>query len=371
MASKTGASGAIAFDDHIDAIYEAAIDVRRWPEVLDGIALDAGAKGAMIMTASPDRMRWTASPAIESAVEAFFAEGWHITGGRVDRLIADHHPGFCVETDYIAAEELARMPVQRDFLAPRGMIGGAGSLFQGLPDDACILTVEGFGTHERARSAVPLLDALRPHLGRALTIAAAVQARTDNAILDALSLAGIAAAVITRDGRHHRCNAEFEQAFASGATIAPVTRAMRFRDLRLQAAVDEVRATGLLPGGRSVPLDLQWRGYPAAAHMIPLNRGARDFFGSDGVLIVLASAGNVSIPGADLLRLMFDLTPAEARLTRSLLEGLTISDAARRHRVTAATARRQLASVFAKTGINRQGDLVRTLTGLGAGPSSS
>jgi DNA-binding CsgD family transcriptional regulator len=367
VASKTATSGAIAFDDHVDAIYGAAIDVGRWPAVLDGIARQCGARGAMIMTASPDRMRWTASPGIAAVVDAFFAEGWHLTGGRADRLIADHHPGFCVETDYVDADALRQMPVQSDFLEPHGMVGGAGSLFQGLPDDACILTVEGCQTHDRARAAVPFLDRLRPHLGRALTIAAAVRARMDDAVLDALSLAGVAAAVITRDGRHHACNAEFEHAFASGATIAPITRAMRFRDQRLQAAVEEVRSTGVLPGGRSIPLDLQWRGYPAAAHMIPLTRGARDYFGSDGVLIVLASAGNVSIPGADLLRLMFDLTPAEARLTRSLLEGLTITDAARRHGVTTATARRQLASVFAKTGINRQGDLVRTLTGLGAG----
>ena len=63
-------------------------------------------------------------------VEAFYAEGWHLRGHRADPLIADHFPGFRVETDYRTVEELAAMPVQRDFLAPHGLIGGAGSMFQ-------------------------------------------------------------------------------------------------------------------------------------------------------------------------------------------------------------------------------------------------
>lgn len=347
----------------IEWIYEAAVDVRRWPLVLDAVARSCGARGAMIMNATPDRVRWTASEPIAGIVDQFFADGWHLTGGRADPLLADHYPGFRVETDYRTVDELAAMPVQRDFLAPHGMIGGAGSLFQGLLDDAAIFTLEGFQSHAAARAAVPFLDTLRPHLGRALSLAARFEDRVAGAMVDALAVAGVPAIVIGREGHQRACNAAFEQGLAAHYSTAPASRTVRFHDRRLQAAVDTVIAGAA--GGRSIPLAVPWNDYPAAAHVLPLHRGARDFFDSDGAIVVLASSANATLPDADLLRLMFDLTPTEARLTRSLLEGATITEAARRHRVTASTARRQLASIFAKTGANRQVDLLRLLSGLG------
>lgn len=183
-------------------------------------------------------------------------------------------------------------------------------------------------------------------------------------MVEALSLAGVPAIVIARDGHQRACNAAFEEGLAAQYTLSASRRIVRFHDRRLQAALDQVNV-GEPSGGRSVPLSTLWNGYPAAAHVLPLHHKARDFFESDGVIIVLASSANASLPDADLLRLMFDLTPAEARLTRTLLEGVTISDAARRYKVAPATARRQLASVFAKTGSNRQVDLMRLLLGVG------
>jgi DNA-binding CsgD family transcriptional regulator len=82
--------------------------------------------------------------------------------------------------------------------------------------------------------------------------------------------------------------------------------------------------------------------------------------------MLLAETSNASVPGADLLRLLFDLTPAEARLTRLLVEGNTLAAAARQLKVTEGTARTHLRGVFAKTGVERQAGLVRLLLGLGA-----
>jgi DNA-binding CsgD family transcriptional regulator/PAS domain-containing protein len=62
-----------------------------------------------------------------------------------------------------------------------------------------------------------------------------------------------------------------------------------------------------------------------------------------------------------LLRQLFDLTAAEADLAFLLASGLSLSQAAARRGVTYETARWQLKSVFAKTKVRRQSELVSTL----------
>jgi DNA-binding CsgD family transcriptional regulator len=58
---------------------------------------------------------------------------------------------------------------------------------------------------------------------------------------------------------------------------------------------------------------------------------------------------------------MFDLTPAEARITIALLEGGNLRSIARAQRVSVETIRSQLKSVFRKTNTSRQADLIALL----------
>ncbi len=61
---------------------------------------------------------------------------------------------------------------------------------------------------------------------------------------------------------------------------------------------------------------------------------------------------------------LFDLTPAEARVAVALRRGHSAQTIAADHRLALATVRSQIQSIFAKTGVNRQADLVRLLEGL-------
>lgn len=64
---------------------------------------------------------------------------------------------------------------------------------------------------------------------------------------------------------------------------------------------------------------------------------------------------------------MFDLTPAEARVAVALRTGHSAQAIAGEHRLSLATVRSQIQSIFVKTGVNRQSDLIRLLESL-AGP---
>ncbi len=68
------------------------------------------------------------------------------------------------------------------------------------------------------------------------------------------------------------------------------------------------------------------------------------------------------VPDEDLLSALFRLSPAEARLAIGLLKGLSAAECAVHGGVGVATIRSQLHSIFSKTGVRRQAQLVALLS---------
>ncbi len=69
---------------------------------------------------------------------------------------------------------------------------------------------------------------------------------------------------------------------------------------------------------------------------------------------------NAEVEG-ELVRQLFDLTPAEAAVARRLAAGLSLEDAATSLDISRNTARAHLRSIFSKSGITRQTELVRLM----------
>lgn len=67
------------------------------------------------------------------------------------------------------------------------------------------------------------------------------------------------------------------------------------------------------------------------------------------------------MPAARALRQLLGLTPALARLAAALAAGETVAEQAEKAGVTQGTARNQLKELFARTGTQRQAELVRVL----------
>lgn len=78
-------------------------------------------------------------------------------------------------------------------------------------------------------------------------------------------------------------------------------------------------------------------------------------------------------PAQDILRTLFGLTPAECRVALLLADGHSPREIARKVGVSFETVRSQIKSIFAKTGVKRQGELIRLLmnyAGLAIQPNS-
>jgi len=100
------------------------------------------------------------------------------------------------------------------------------------------------------------------------------------------------------------------------------------------------------------------RGRPLRVTVAPLRNGTGLGHHAGAVLFISDPDQNVKLPD-DLLCGFYGLTPAESRLTMILLKGCSLKEAADRCRVTHNTARSQLKSIFVKTNVQSQAQLIR------------
>lgn len=79
------------------------------------------------------------------------------------------------------------------------------------------------------------------------------------------------------------------------------------------------------------------------------------------VLVMLSDPSETPELPTDLLRRLFALSPAEARLAAALCRGSTLNEYAFEHDISVGTARYQLKQIMAKTHVTRQSQLIQRL----------
>jgi len=77
------------------------------------------------------------------------------------------------------------------------------------------------------------------------------------------------------------------------------------------------------------------------------------------ISIFIADLDQPQASSAELLTELFGLTPTEARLSARLADGMTVESASAEMDISPYTARAHLRSIFSKTGVSRQAQLVR------------
>jgi DNA-binding CsgD family transcriptional regulator len=219
------------------------------------------------------------------------------------------------------------------------------------------LDMDPFDSHDLAQ-----LDAIRPHLARASLMAARLQMQQAEATVAALTALGLPAAVLSGNGVVLAVNALFESdaAFLKPAAFGRLVVATLEAHALLQAMLPGQQSS---PEIRSLPVRPQEPDGPAAViHVIPLERAAQDIFSSGSALVVVTNLSREGmVPDDGLLRGLFDLSAAEAKLATGLAGGRSLQDIATTRSISMATARSQLAQIFRKTGTGQQSELVALL----------
>lgn len=342
----------------IDSIYEAAVLPQKWSDVLDSISSRFAARGGMLIRASATAQNSICSPAIEETVRLFEQSPLVTQNVRVERLAAHPpHPGFLTDLDLVTLEEIETLPIYTDWLTPHGSAVGAATLIQDAGDTRLLMSLEGLPDHDAARRAIPDLDALRPHIARATMLSSRFQFERMRSAVDALAAIGSAAALIDDRGRVQASNALFDRQLSSMIGKGGL---VRLPSPRLQAQFDHGLAR-LSFAGASIALHRPIDGAFRILHMVPVRGDARDIFTETAAFLVVVDPARRTAPGTGLLQSLFDLTPAEARIADRLAHGLALGTIAREAGISPETARKQLAAIFLKTGVNRQSDLIAML----------
>ena len=307
----------------------------------------------------------TSSPAVAERTAEWVRQGWNVDNSRVSRLYdASPHPGFLTDSHLHSEVELKTLASYTDFLIPVGLAAGAATIIQGANDDAVVLAFEGFGSHQQSRDAVAGLNLLRPHLARAVALSSQIEALQTRTLLESFEILGAPVALLDRDAAVVACNDMFREIAENTLNFSGKT--MVALEKRSQSRFSEAFAKLIGSGeGSSLALHDAEKKHPVVMHLVRRSPVEQLQFRSIVAFAMLSKPGNASVPRADLIAALFDLTPAEARVARGIAAGLSPQEVALELNISFETARNHLKRVFGKTSVARQNELAALLANMG------
>ena len=346
----------------VDEIYEAGVVPDRWPLVFDQLAAMADGEGAMMFAAAPGVPRWTSSASIHERIDKWTRSPFAQNNPRSERLVPNIEARFLTDLDKFTLEELDNEKFYTEILRPGGLGWCVGTSIRAPSGDMLVVSVEkAFAKGPVPRETAERLDGLRPHLARAAVLAGRLGFERARTAVATLEMIGLPAAAVTRNGAVVAANDGF---LAHAATVCIGARdqvqstAPAIQSMFLAALGKPV---SLARTGRSIPIAATQDSAPLIVHVLPLRLGGLDVFSGAVSILFLTPITQQSSPAPDLLQALFDLTPAEARIASMLIDGHSLTEIAGLQGVSLNTVRTQLKSVFVKTGVDRQVDLVRLL----------
>ncbi|MEZ5571659.1 MAG: helix-turn-helix transcriptional regulator [Halioglobus sp.] len=222
----------------------------------------------------------------------------------------------------------------------------------------------GFKLRERQ-----LLGLLTPHLRQAIGIYAKLNRMTSERDLyaGAVNQLSVASIILDEQGRLLTTNAVGRALLDQGEGLSLREGRLHIegRDInkelqqalttiikaQLRGETSVVRALRVPRGGGRSDLGLVIRPVPSSQWSEGQSSPSAAVFISDPDLQESTSR--------QILGELFDLTPAEANLATLLARGLSLAQVSSAQNISQHTARAQLKSIFAKTGVSRQAELVR------------
>lgn len=111
-------------------------------------------------------------------------------------------------------------------------------------------------------------------------------------------------------------------------------------------------------------LPIAMQGMSQALHLSSPSESLFNSLSRPNLVVLLRQADEAKPIGAEHLRQLFGLTPAEAKLAVSLAQGVSLTDFADQNKVTINTVRTQVRALLSKTGAKNLRELVRAVAGL-------
>jgi DNA-binding CsgD family transcriptional regulator/PAS domain-containing protein len=360
-------------DELLLDLYACPTEQGRWSGVLDQVCRTLNTRSAVIQLLASDAGRaWSRWMVRDSASEADRQAHDRYMGDRVNpRMQITRQQALPTsktvlrDSDFFAPGDPMFTELQERLAAIR--LGVFMSVNVPLPNGerlALVLHRDVDDPRDFQRHEESFALRLVPHLRQAVQLSLQFNAAQERVrgIKEAIDHVRCGLVLCAPDGRVCWANRSAEQVFARRTRIfvsgERLTAGTAAETALLRRKVAELSHDQQRVARNGCELLVLGRNSSETLHVL-LRPVASDSHTSPRVLLLICKPHTPPTLPAEVIAQMFDLSPAESRLTAALCSGLTVNDYAAAHRVSVGTARYQLKQVLAKTQLNRQSELIR------------
>lgn len=354
------------FDPAEQEFAEAGLDPTRWVKALDHIASATGSHGAMLMPLAGGILpNVPFTETVSEPMEEYFRDGWHLRDERMRTIPIITRCGVADDFDGHSADAIAKHPYYQEFLAPHRLRWYAG-VKVACGDDLWAVAIQRtidqgpFSAEEKNE-----LARLSSRLSTGAAIARALGASAAAGALEAFEMSGTAVVLVNRHGNVFKANRSAELLLVDDVRI--VKGKLVAKDAQATTALNRAIHSLLWrpAGGLSAPIVLPRASRrPLLAYPARLSNSTANALADCQAMVILVDPDTRPRTPEMTLRLVFRLTEAEARLATQLAFGQSLEKVADQFGIVKDTARAQLKSIFTKTGVHRQAELVAMLAKL-------
>jgi DNA-binding CsgD family transcriptional regulator len=356
----------------IGKIYDCALDPSLWAQALSDIRQFLNAQTCALALLDTQRMEMKFQYRVGSEPEWIVRQVEHYP--EINEFV-DHHldNGLSIDEPLVVSRlmspaQMTASPYWSTHVRRQGLIDIAQINILRSPTRLAMLAI---GRHERQGEYldrdIDLIRLLIPHVRRAVTISNVLDMQTieKTRVTEALDALNLGVILADEDGHVLHANAS-ARGMAEPNGPLKVTPA---GDLRIDSKANaEIRSAlkqsarneaGLGKAGLSVRLS-GGEQMPVIAHVLPLSGSdMRSRLKNSATAAIFIGSAVDEVQCANTVRTTFDLTAAESKVLGHILAGRTLTETASELGVAPTTARTHLNSIFGKTGVSRQSDLIR------------
>lgn len=359
----------------IEHIYDAAVEPLLWESVLGAVRSFVDGSAAALF--SKDLQNQSGNLYYhDGSLESHYHERYFSEYVRLDPLTTAQffaQIGEPVATsDLMPYDEFLATRIYREWAEPEGLVD---CVVVALDKSAHSFATMGVFRHRRQGVADEgtreRLRIIAPHVRRAVLIGNVIDLKATEATNLTAAFDAVTSAVllVDRSGRVVHANASAHRMISMGEVMSAPNGRLLVSDAQADASLREVcdaAAEGdasMGTRGISIPLS-STNGGRYVAHVLSLTSGARRRAGTHysavaAIFIHRASAVTVAPPEA--IAKHFELTPSELRVLLAIVQADGVAETAALLGISEATVKTHLHRLFAKTGTNRQADLVRLI----------
>lgn len=349
----------------IEEIYDAAIEPALWNDVVVSINDFVGGKACGLI--SKDTMSQSGLTYYYCGVDPHYIQLYSDTHARYDHLTVLPPLGQVVSIpDLLEYDDYRSGPFYQEWLRPQGCVDIANVVLEKSGSNSAVLLAVLTGARMADTEMRRRIALIAPHAHRALLINKTIDSRESEAATFADTLNGLSAGIFLLDA-----GGTIVHANAAGHDMLCADDFLRSVDGRLVARAGKVNQ-GLRDifsgngdalngaGGAAMPL-IAHDGERYIAHLLPLTSAARGSTGLAYKAVAALFVRKVALdsPAEQVLARTFKLTPSELRVLAAVCEVGGVSAVAGALGIAEATVKTHLQHLFAKTGTNRQTDLVK------------